>query len=55
MHGIRDICEPTYIRKDSSRFPTTVSLTALLGAQHGAAGHDDRHRNQGAQAVRRST
>src|SRR5450756_2903601 len=31
--GIEDIYELTYIRKDGSRFPAVVSVTALRGAQ----------------------
>mgnify|MGYP000358982781 CR=1 FL=1 len=54
-HGIEDIYETTYIRKDSSCFPTMVSVAVLRVAQHGTACHDDRHRRQGAQAVRRPT
>ena len=51
--GIEDIYELTYIRKDGSRFPAVVSVTALRDA----AGHDhrlsaDRHRQHRAQAGR---
>ena len=31
--GIEDIYEPTYIRKDGSRFPAVVSVTALRDAR----------------------
>ena len=31
--GIEDTCELTYIRKDGSRFPAVVSVTALRDAQ----------------------
>src|SRR3954453_17930737 len=33
FRGIEDICELTYIRKDGSRFPAVVSVTALRDAQ----------------------
>jgi len=37
--GIEDIYELTYIRKDGSRFPAVVSVTALRNAQGGIIGH----------------
>jgi PAS domain S-box-containing protein len=37
--GIEDIYELTYIRKDGSRFPATVSVTALRDAQGGIIGY----------------
>jgi PAS domain S-box-containing protein len=37
--GIEDIYELTYIRKDSSRFPAIVSVTALRDAQGGIIGY----------------
>ena len=37
--GIEDIYELTYIRKDSSRFPAVVSVTALRDAQGGIIGY----------------
>jgi PAS domain S-box-containing protein len=37
--GIEDIYELTYIRKDGSRFPAVVSVTALRGAQEGIIGY----------------
>jgi PAS domain S-box-containing protein len=51
--GIEDIYELTYIRKDGSRFPAVVSVTALRDAQD--AHHRlpaDRHRQHRAQAGR---
>ena len=38
-HGIEDIYELTYIRKDGSRFPAVVSVTALRGAQNTIIGY----------------
>ena len=38
-HGIEDIYELTYIRKDGSRFPAVVSVTALRDAQSGIIGY----------------
>jgi hypothetical protein len=35
--GIEDIYELTYIRKDGSRFPAVVSVTALRDAQDGSS------------------
>jgi len=37
--GIEDIYELTYIRKDGSRFPAIVSVTALRDAQKGIIGY----------------
>ena len=37
--GIEDIYELTYIRKDSSRFPAVVSVTALRDAEEGIIGY----------------
>lgn len=37
--GIEDIYELTYIRKDGSRFPAVVSITALRDAQSGIIGY----------------
>jgi len=37
--GIEDNCELTYIRKDGSRFPAVVSVTALRDAQDGIIGY----------------
>src|SRR4030081_588786 len=37
--GIEDIYELTYIRKDGSRFPAVVSVTALREAQGGIIGY----------------
>ena len=37
--GIEDIYELTYIRKDGSRFPAVVSVTALRDAQSGVIGY----------------
>jgi signal transduction histidine kinase/ActR/RegA family two-component response regulator len=37
--GIEDIYELTYIRKDGSRFPAVVSVTALRNAQSGVIGY----------------
>jgi PAS domain S-box-containing protein len=37
--GIEDIYELTYIRKDGSRFPAVVSVTALRNAQSGIIGY----------------
>src|SRR5665213_550073 len=37
--GIEDIYELTYIRKDGSRFPAVVSVTALRDAQDGVLGY----------------
>ncbi len=51
--GIEDIYELTYIRKDGSRFPAIVSVTALRDAQGGNHRLSaDRHRQYRAQAGR---
>ncbi|MDB5321731.1 MAG: Aerobic respiration control sensor protein ArcB [Phycisphaerales bacterium] len=39
LRGIEDIYELTYIRKDGSRFPAIVSVTALRDAQGGIIGY----------------
>jgi PAS domain S-box-containing protein len=39
MRGIEDIYELTYIRKDGSRFPAVVSVTALRDPQGGIIGY----------------
>src|ERR1017187_4504644 len=39
LRGIEDIYELTYIRKDGSRFPAVVSVTALRDAQNGIIGY----------------
>jgi len=52
--GIEDIYELTYIRKDGSRFPAVVSVTALRDAQNTIIGYLlNRYRQYGAQACRR--
>jgi signal transduction histidine kinase len=38
-HGIEDIYELTKVRKDGSRFPAVVSVTALRDGQHGIIGY----------------
>ena len=38
-HGIEDIYELTYIRKDGTRLPAVVSVTALRDAQDGIIGY----------------
>ncbi|MCQ8205601.1 PAS domain-containing protein, partial [Vibrio parahaemolyticus] len=37
--GIEDIYELTYIRKDGSRFPANVSVTALRDEEEGIIGY----------------
>src|SRR5664279_541519 len=37
--GIEDIYEPTYIRKDGSRLPMIMSVSALRDAQHAVIGY----------------
>jgi PAS domain S-box-containing protein len=37
--GIEDICELTYVRKDGTRFPAVVSITALRDAQEAIIGY----------------
>ena len=39
MRGMEDIYELTYIRKDGSRFPAVVSVTALRDAQNAIIGY----------------
>src|SRR5665647_2393166 len=39
LRGIEDIYELTYIRKDGSRFPAVVSVTALRDAQNAIIGY----------------
>ena len=48
--GIEDIYELTYIRKDGSRFPALVSVTALRDARRDHRLPVDRHGQHGAQA-----
>src|SRR5436309_1612764 len=55
--GIEDIYELTYIRKDGSRFPAVVSVTALRDAQGGIIGYlligtDNTARKQAEDALR---
>src|SRR5580698_7335211 len=57
--GIEDIYELTYIRKDGSRFPAVVSVTALRDAQGGIIGYlligtDNTARKQVDDALRQS-
>jgi PAS domain S-box-containing protein len=54
--GIEDIYELTYIRKDGSRFPAVVSVTALRDAEDGIIGYlligtDNTARKQAEEAV----
>src|SRR6202049_2254371 len=54
--GIEDIYELTYIRKDGSRFPAVVSVTALRDAQDAIIGYlligtDNTHRKQAEEAL----
>src|ERR1035438_9706968 len=54
--GIEDIYELTYIRKDGSRFPAVVSVTALRDAEDGIIGYlligtDNTARKQTEQAL----
>jgi light-regulated signal transduction histidine kinase (bacteriophytochrome) len=56
-HGIEDIYELTKIRKDGSRFPAMVSVTALRDAQNGIIGYlligtDNTARRKAEEAVR---
>jgi PAS domain S-box-containing protein len=55
--GIEDIYELTYIRKDGSRFPAVVSVTALHDAQDAIIGYlligtDNTARKQAAEEIR---
>src|SRR6202521_2530095 len=55
--GIEDIYELTYIRKDGSRFPAIVSVTALRDDQDGVIGYlligtDNTARKQAEEALR---
>ncbi|MEP7137782.1 MAG: PAS domain S-box protein, partial [Chloroflexota bacterium] len=57
--GIEDIYELTYIRKDRSRFPAVVSVTALRDAQSAIIGYlligtDNTARKQAEEALRRA-
>ncbi len=57
--GIEDIYELTYIRKDSSRFPAVVSVTALRDAQSSIIGYlligtDNTARKQAEEALLRA-
>ncbi|MEP7322527.1 MAG: PAS domain S-box protein, partial [Saprospiraceae bacterium] len=57
--GIEDIYELTYIRKDSSRFPAVVSVTALRDAQSTIIGYlligtDNTARKQAEEALLRA-
>ena len=57
--GIEDIYELTYIRKDGSRFPAVVSVTALRDAQFSIIGYlligtDNTARKQAEEALLRS-
>ena len=58
--GIEDIYELTYIRKDGSRFPAVVSVTALRDEQNGIIGYlligtDNTARKQAEGTLRKST
>src|SRR5688500_12039539 len=57
--GIEDIYELTYIRKDGSRFPAVVSVTALRDAQDGIIGYlligtDKTGRTQGREGLQKA-
>src|SRR5687768_18482785 len=57
--GIEDIYELTYVRKDGSRFPAVVSVTALRDAQEAIIGYlligtDNTARKQAEQALRQA-
>jgi PAS domain S-box-containing protein len=58
--GIEDIYELTYIRKDGSRFPAVVSVTALRDAQDAIIGYlligtDNAERKRAAAVIRQLT
>ncbi len=57
--GIEDIYELTYIRKDGSRFPAVVSVTALRDADNGIIGYlligtDNTARKQAEEALQKA-
>src|SRR5438132_154817 len=57
--GIEDICELTYIRKDGSRFPAVVSVTALRDDQDAIIGYlligtENTARKQAEEALRKA-
>ena len=57
--GIEDIYELTYFRKDGSRFPAIVSVTALRDAQEGIIGYlligtDNSARKQAEEALHKA-
>ncbi|MEO6710929.1 MAG: PAS domain S-box protein, partial [Planctomycetota bacterium] len=57
--GIEDIFEKTFIRKDGSRFPAVVSVTALRDAQEAIIGYlligtDNTARKQAQESLRKS-
>src|SRR6202040_3829139 len=57
--GIEDIYQLTYVRKDGSRFPAVVSVTALRDAQEAIIGYlligtDNSARKQADEALRKS-
>ena len=57
--GIEDIYELTYIRKDGSRFPAVVSVTALRDAENAIIGYlligtDNTARQQAEEALRKA-
>ena len=58
--GIEDIYELTYIRKDGSRFPAVVSITALRDAQDAIIGYlligtDNSARKQAEEVLKKSS
>jgi PAS domain S-box-containing protein len=58
--GIEDIYELTYIRKDGSRFPAVVSVTALRDAQNAIIGYlligtDNTERKRASDVIRQLT
>ncbi len=59
LRGIEDIYELTYIRKDGSRFPAVVSVTALRDEQEAIIGYlligtDNTARKQAEEALRKA-